>query len=50
VVPADDKKNARLIVAAAIVSALKELKMSYPKGCSRNELSEVRKQLEKEMD
>ena len=30
VVPADDKKNMRLIVAKIIVEKLKELKMSYP--------------------
>lgn len=29
-VPADDKKNARLIVAQAVVDALKGLKLSYP--------------------
>ena len=31
VVPADDKKNARLIVAQAILDALASLKLSYPK-------------------
>jgi PPK2 family polyphosphate:nucleotide phosphotransferase len=30
-VPADDKKNARLIVAQAVVDALKALKLAYPK-------------------
>jgi hypothetical protein len=30
VVPADDKKNARLIVSEIILSHLKELDMSYP--------------------
>jgi PPK2 family polyphosphate:nucleotide phosphotransferase len=30
VVPADDKKNARLIVSQVIVETLEELKMSYP--------------------
>jgi PPK2 family polyphosphate:nucleotide phosphotransferase len=30
-VPADDKKNTRLIVAQAVVDALKALKLSYPK-------------------
>ncbi|GFO62391.1 polyphosphate kinase 2 family protein [Geomonas paludis] len=30
VVPADDKKNARLIVAQVVVNLLEELKMSYP--------------------
>ncbi len=38
VVPADDKKNMRLIVAKIIVENLKELKMSYP------EPDEARKQ------
>lgn len=38
VVPADDKKNMRLIVARIIVDKLKELKMSYP------EPDEARKQ------
>jgi PPK2 family polyphosphate:nucleotide phosphotransferase len=38
VVPADDKKNMRLIVAKIIVEKLKELRMSYP------EPDEVRKQ------
>jgi PPK2 family polyphosphate:nucleotide phosphotransferase len=38
VVPADDKKNMRLIVAKIIVEKLKELKMSYP------EPDEARKQ------
>ena len=31
VVPADDKNNARLIVAQTLVAALRSLKMSYPK-------------------
>ena len=30
-VPADDKENARLIVSAIVLDALKELKMAYPK-------------------
>jgi hypothetical protein len=30
VVPADDKENARLIIAKIIVDTLKKLKMSYP--------------------
>jgi polyphosphate kinase 2 (PPK2 family) len=38
VVPADDKKNMRLIVAAIIAEKLKELKMNYP------EPNEARKQ------
>lgn len=46
-VPADDKKNARLIIADAIVDALKELKMSYPQpdATHRKELEKIRKTL-----
>ena len=33
VVPADDKKNARLIIAEAIVETLKGMKMSYIPRC-----------------
>jgi PPK2 family polyphosphate:nucleotide phosphotransferase len=49
VVPADDKKNARLIISSAIVSTLRELKMSYPKPTpeSRRKLAEIRRQLAK---
>ena len=49
IVPADDKKNARLIVARIIVSALRGLKMDYPKlepGKLR-ELRDIRKLLER---
>jgi PPK2 family polyphosphate:nucleotide phosphotransferase len=47
VVPADDKKNARLIISSAILSTLKTLKMSYPRlGIQRREeLKEIRKLL-----
>jgi len=47
-VPADDKKNARLIIAEAIVMALKELKMSYPHPDreQRKELEAIRRELE----
>ena len=50
IVPADDKKNARLIVSEIIVEALEELKMTYPEtsDARRKELLEVRKQLEME--
>jgi PPK2 family polyphosphate:nucleotide phosphotransferase len=46
-VPADDKKNARLIIAAAIVEALQSLKMSYPKPdkAHRQELKAIRQKL-----
>jgi len=47
VVPADDKKNARLIVSQIILDALRELKMSYPKVTPKRcrELKSIRKQL-----
>ena len=49
-VPADDKKNARLIIAETIVEALKELKLSYPHPDrqQRKELKAIRQQLEAE--
>ena len=48
VVPADDKKNARLIVSQITLDAFKELKMAYPKTTAkrREELKSIRKQLE----
>jgi PPK2 family polyphosphate:nucleotide phosphotransferase len=48
VVPADDKKNARLIVSRIVVDALAGLKMSYPKTGAerRRELQSIRKVLE----
>jgi len=47
VVPADNKWFTRLVVAAAIVDALKGLKLAYPKvdGERRAELAAARKQL-----
>ena len=47
VVPADDKKNSRLIVSRIIVDALEALKMSYPKSSPerRRELLSIRKRL-----
>jgi PPK2 family polyphosphate:nucleotide phosphotransferase len=47
VVPADDKKNARLIVSQIILDALNELKMAYPKITAkrRQELKSIRKRL-----
>ncbi len=47
VVPADDKDNARLIVSALVISALKDLKLRYPKvtGTQRTELRAIRKLL-----
>jgi len=51
IVPADDKKNARLIISKIIVDTLLELKMQYPETSEarRKELQEVRKQLEEEI-
>jgi polyphosphate kinase 2 (PPK2 family) len=48
VVPADNKWYTRLVVAAAIVDALEELKLSYPKVSAeeRKELLAARKELE----
>ena len=49
VVPADDKKNARLIVSQIVLDALNELKMAYPKTTPkrRRELESIRKLLTK---
>lgn len=49
VVPADDKKNARLIVSQNILDAFNELKMVYPKTTAkrRRELRSIRKLLER---
>lgn len=50
IVPADDKKNARLIVSQVVLEAFKGLKMSYPETdeTRRNELLAIRQQLVKE--
>jgi PPK2 family polyphosphate:nucleotide phosphotransferase len=47
VVPADDKKNARLIISQVIMNAFKDLNMSYPKTTDerREELKEIRSKL-----
>lgn len=47
-VPADDKENARLIVSAILVDALKDFKMANPKTTKkrREELLSIRKELE----
>jgi PPK2 family polyphosphate:nucleotide phosphotransferase len=52
VVPADDKKNARLIISQVIVDTLQDLKMKYPKTSKerKQELQDIRKQLEAETD
>ncbi|MGA8149054.1 MAG: ADP-polyphosphate phosphotransferase [Gallionellaceae bacterium] len=50
VVPADDKENARLIIARVILDTFKALKMSYPKTDAerRQELLSIRQQLVQE--
>jgi PPK2 family polyphosphate:nucleotide phosphotransferase len=47
IVPADDKKNARLIISQIVVDVLRGLNMSYPKvgAARRKELQKIRKQL-----
>ena len=47
VVPADDKKNARLIVSQVVLDAFEDLKMAYPKTTAkrRQALKSIRKQL-----
>lgn len=47
VVPADDKKNARLIISEIVVDALESLGMNYPKitAARRKELQALRKNL-----
>ena len=49
IVPADDKKNSRLIVSQAILDAFNGLDMAYPKTTAkrRQELESIRKQLAK---
>jgi len=49
VIPADDKNNARLIISRVVIEALRDLKLSFPAvtRARRNELREIRKQLEK---
>ena len=49
VVPADDKKNARLIISEIILAAFQDLKMSYPEttAARRAELKELRSELAK---
>jgi len=47
IVPADDKKNARLLVSQIVLDAFAELKMAYPETTAkrRRELRAIRKQL-----
>jgi PPK2 family polyphosphate:nucleotide phosphotransferase len=49
VIPADDKKNARLIISKIILDAFKGLKMAYPKPGAkrRRELQLIRRKLDK---
>lgn len=49
VVPADDKKNARLIISRIVLDTFKALKMRYPETSAkrRQELLHIRQQLEK---
>jgi len=49
IVPADDKKNARLIISQVILNTLKSLKMSYPQPSEqrRQELLAIRERLKK---
>ena len=49
VVPADDKRNARLIVSRIVLDTLAALKMAYPQTSAtrRRELQSIRKQLAK---
>ena len=49
VVPADDKRNARLIVSRIVLDTFAKLKMAYPKtnAARRRELQSIRKQLTK---
>jgi polyphosphate kinase 2 (PPK2 family) len=52
VVPADNKWFTRLVVAAALVSALEKLKLEYPKvtGAALKEFDKARKALADEKD
>jgi len=47
VVPADDKKNARLIISQILLDTFNELDMAYPQATAkrRSELKTIRKQL-----
>jgi polyphosphate kinase 2 (PPK2 family) len=50
VVPADDKRNARLIVSRILIGALEDIPMAYPEpdAARRREMAEFRRQLEAE--
>ena len=50
IVPADDKRNARLIVSQIVVNTIKDLKLRYPKSdaARRAELETIRETLQRE--
>jgi len=50
VVPADDKKNARLIVSSILLNHIRKLKMDYPEVSPefRKEMQEAKRMLESE--
>ena len=50
VIPADDKKNSRLIISKIILDTLKSLQLTYPVASEehRQELQDIRNQLTKE--
>jgi PPK2 family polyphosphate:nucleotide phosphotransferase len=50
IIPADDKKNARLIISQTILDALTELKLSYPQVSAKQRkiLQSIRRKLESE--
>jgi PPK2 family polyphosphate:nucleotide phosphotransferase len=50
VVPADDKKNARLVISQIILDTLKQLRMNYPEAnkARRKELKSIRKRLRRQ--
>lgn len=52
IVPADDKKNARLIISQIIVDTLSSLKLCYPptSNVRRKELLAIRSLLEQDKD
>ena len=49
VVPADDKKNARLIISQIVLDTLVDMKLSYPKADAKRqaELKAIRDKLTK---
>lgn len=49
VIPADDKQNARLLIAQTIVQTMRDLKMTYPRLTAeqKSQLKQARKSIEK---